>query len=284
MFIPNNSSFSYDITFHKEILTHGVGVGSTSFGFQEYKGKTVALNVFGSAVVQEVDAIDATLYKSGSILVAARSPGFEKEIDEFTWLANGTNKVLFTNYGKMDADTDVGTFQINMLSNVLKLRHTAPVGVAVTVSALSRSVGVAQTHGNTGITGAYQIGDTELDGTFTTLTATGSPSPMVISQKSYSNYTTCKYHVEINNTTDGTYSVFMIAANSYGGNANYAKYNHIYTADSEKRNIDETDIHITGNITQLRFTPLANKAYTIRVAELKIDNPEAVASDATFNL
>ena len=284
MFIPNNSSFSYDITFHKEILTHGVGVGSTSFGFQEYKGKTVALNVFGSAVVQEVDAIDATLYKSGSILVAARSPGFEKEIDEFTWLANGTNKVLFTNYGKMDADTDVGTFQINMLSNVLKLRHTAPVGVAVTVSALSRSVGVAQTHGNTGITGAYQIGDTELDGTFTTLTATGSPSPMVISQKSYSNYTTCKYHVEINNTTDGTYSVFMIAANSYGGNANYAKYNHIYTADSEKRNIDDTDIHITGNITQLRFTPLANKAYTIRVAELKIDKPDAVASDATFNL
>ena len=74
LFVPNNSSFSYDITFHKEIITNGVGVASTSFGFQEYKGMTKQLNVFGSAVVQEVDAIDATLYKSGSILVSARGP------------------------------------------------------------------------------------------------------------------------------------------------------------------------------------------------------------------
>ena len=284
LFVPNNSSFSYDITFHKEVITNGVGVASTSFGFQEYKGMTKQLNVFGSAVVQEVDAIDASLYKSGSILVSARGPLGEKEIDEFTWLANGANQVIFTNTGNMDADTDIGTFQVNMLSNVLKLRHVSPVGMAVTVSALSRSVGVAQTHGNTGITGAYEIGDTELDGTFTTILANGSPSLQVISAKSYSNYTTCRFHVEINNTTDGTYSVFIVGANSYGGNASYNKYNNIYTADAEKRNIDNTDIHITGTNTQLRFLPVANKAYTVRVAELKIDKPDSVSSNQTYNL
>ena len=284
LFVPNNSSFSYDITFHKEVITNGVGVASTSFGFQEYKGMTKQLNVFGSLVVQEVDAIDATLYKSGSILVSARGPLGEKEIDEFTWLADGSNKVLFTNFGNMDADTDIGTFQVNMLSNVLKLRHTSPVGMAVTVSALSRSVGIAQTHGNTGITGAYVVGDTELDGTFTTIVANGSPSLQVISAKSYSNYTTCRFHVEINNTTDGTYSVFIVGANSYGGNASYNKYNNLYTADAEKRNIDNTDIHITGSNTQLRFLPVANKAYTVRVAELKIDKPDSVSSNQTYNL
>jgi len=284
LFVPNNSSFSYDITFHKEVITNGVGVASTSFGFQEYKGMTKQLNVFGSLVVQEVDAIDATLYKSGSILVSARGPLGEKEIDEFTWLANGANQVLFTNTGNMDADTDIGTFQVNMLSNVLKLRHVSPVGMAVTVSALSRSVGVAQTHGNTGITGSYEIGDTELDGTFTTILANGSPSLQVISAKSYSNYTTCRFHVEINNTTDGTYSVFIVGANSYGGNASYNKYNNLYTADAEKRNIDNTDIHITGSNTQLRFLPVANKAYTVRVAELKIDKPDSVSSNQTYNL
>ena len=284
LFVPNNSSFSYDITFHKEVITNGVGVASTSFGFQEYKGMTKQLNVFGSLVVQEVDAIDGTMYKSGSILVSARGPLGEKEIDEFTWLADGANKVLFTNFGNMDADTDIGTFQVNMLSNVLKLRHTAPVGMAVTVSALSRSVGVAQTHGNTGITGSYVIGDTELDGTFTTIVANGSPSLQVISVKSYSNYTTCRFHVEINNTTDGTYSAFVVGANSYGGNASYNKYNNLYTADAEKRNIDNTDIHITGSNTQLRFLPVANKAYTVRVAELKIDKPDSVSSNQTYNL
>ena len=284
LFVPNNSAFSYDITFHKEVITNGVGVASTSFGFQEYKGMTKQLNVFGSAVVQEVDAIDATMYKSGSVLVSARGPLGEKEIDEYTWLADGSNKVLFTNFGNMDADTDIGTFQVNMLSNVLKLRHTAPVGMAVTVSALSRSVGIAQTHGNTGITGAYVVGDTELDGTFTTIVANGSPSLQVISTKSYSNYTTCRFHVEINNTTDSTYSVFIVGANSYGGNASYNKYNNLYTADAEKRNIDNTDIHITGSNTELRFLPVANKAYTVRVAELKIDKPDSVSSNQTYNL
>ena len=283
-FVPNNSSFSYDVTFHKEILTNAVGVASTSFGFQEYKGKTLALNVFGSSVVQEVDAIDATLYKSGSILVAARGPLGEKEIDEFTWLAKGSNNVVFTNFGKMDADTDIGQFQINMLSNVLKLRHTSPVGMAVTVTAFSRSVGVAQTHGNTDITGSYVVGDTELDGTFTNIVASGSPTQQVISTKAYANYTTCRFHVEIHNTTDDRYSVFVVGANSFGGNAAFNKYNNLFTDDSEKRNMANTDIHITGTNTQLRFLPVANKAYTVRVAELKIDKPDSVASDQTYNL
>ena len=283
-FVPNNTAFSYDVTFHKEILTNAVGVASTSFGFQEYKGKTIALNVFGSPVVQEVDAIDATLYKSGSILVAARGPLGEKEIDEFTWLADGSNNVVFTNFGKMDADTDIGQFQINMLSDVLKLRHVAPVGMAVTVTAFSRSVGVAQTHGNTGITGSYIVGDTELDGTFTNIVASGSPTEQIISQKAYANYTTCRFHVEIHNTTDDRYSVFIVGANSFGGNAAFNKYNNLFTDDSEKRNMANTDIHITGTNTQLRFLPVANKAYTVRVAELKIDKPDSVASDQTYNL
>ena len=77
--------------------------------------------------------------------------------------------------------------------------------------------------------------------------------------------------------------MFIVAANSYAGNANFTRYNNLFTADSEKRNIDNTDIHTIGNDTRLRFTPVANKAYTIRVAELKIDKPDTVSSDATFN-
>ena len=284
LFVPNNSSFSYDITFHKEIMTNGVGVASTSFGFQEYKGMTKQLNIYGSAVTQEVDAIDASMYKSGSIFVSARGPLGEKEIDEFTWLANGSNNVIYTNFGNMDADTDIGTFQINMLSNTLKLRHTSPVGMAVTVSALSRSVGIAQTHANTGITGPYIVGDARLKGTFYQITPNGSPSECVVASSLYSNYTSHRFHVEINNTTDNTYSVFIISANSYGGNATFNKYNNLYTSDTEKRNMENTNIHITSSNTQLRFLPLANKGYTVRVAELKIDKPDSVSDDVTFNL
>ena len=277
MYIPTNSALEYDITFHKEIITNGVGVASTAFGLAEYKGITKTLAVSNTA--QDVDEIDTTMYKSGSILVSARGPEGEKEIDEFLWLADGANNVLFTNTGKMDADTDIGQFALNNTSNVLKLQHTPPVGMAVTVSSLTRAVGVAQTHGNSGIPGQYQIGDTCLDSTFVQLPANGSPSPQIISQKEYANYTTCRYHVEVHNTTDDEYSVYIIGSNAFGGNATYNTYNNLYTADSEKRNMENTSIHITSTLAQLKFLPVANKAYTIRTYELKIDKPDASANN-----
>ena len=282
-FVPNNSAYSYDLTFHKEIMTNAVGVATTSFGFQEMTGKTTQLVVYGSLVQQDLLTIDATKYKSGSILVAARAPG-EKEVDEITWLANGTGSVLYTNYGKMDADTDCGTFGMNMVSNSLKLRHTPPVGTAVTVSVYCHNVGVAQTVTGTGITGNYEIGDTQLAGTRTEITATGSPSHTVISTKGYNNYTSARYHVEIHNTSDSKYSCFIVSANTYGGNANYNLYNNLSNATDEKRDMRSTDIYVTGNNTQLRFLPMANKAYMVRVKELRIDKPDTVASDTTISL
>ena len=245
----------------------------------EYKGVTKSLAV--SNTLQDVDEVDATMYKSGSILVSARGPNGEKEIDEFLWLIDGSNNVLFTNTGNMDADTDIGQFSINNVSDVLKLQHTPPVGMAVTVSSLTRAVGVAQTHGNSGIVDEYHIGDTMLDSSFVQLPANGSPSEQIISQKAYANYTTCRFHVEIHNTTDDEYSVFIVGSNSYGGNATYNTYNNLYTADSEKRNMSNTSIHITSTNTQLKFLPVANKAYTIRTHELKIDKPDSVSNNTT---
>jgi len=279
LYIPNNSALEYDITFHKEIITNGVGVASTAFGLVEYKGVTKSLAV--SNTLQDVDEVDATMYKSGSILVSARGPSGEKEIDEFLWLIDGSNNVIFTNTGKMDADTDIGTFSLDNTSDVLKLQHTPPVGMAVTVSSLVRAVGVAQTHANSGIVDEYHIGDTMLDSTFIQLPANGSPSDQIISEKSYANYTTCRFHVEIHNTTDDEYSVFIVGSNSFGGNATFNTYNNLFTSDSEKRNMSNTSIHITSTNTQLKFLPVANKAYTIRTHELKIDKPDSVSSNTT---
>ncbi len=280
LYIPNNSALEYDITFHKEIITNGVGVASTAFGLMEYKGITKSLAV--SNTLQDVDEVDTTMYKSGSILVSARGPNGEKEIDEFLWLADGANSVVFTNTGKMDADTDIGTFSINNVSNVLKLQHTPPVGMAVTVSSLSRAVGVAQTHANSGIVDEYRIGDTMLDSEFIQLPANGSPSEQIISQKAYANYTTCRFHVVVHNTTDDMYSTFIVGSNSFGGNATFNTYNNLYTDDSMKRDMENTSIHITSTNTQLKFLPLANKAYTIRTHELKIDKPDATANNVTI--
>jgi len=154
--------------------------------------------------------------------------------------------------------------------------------MAVTVSSLTRAVGVAQTHGNSGIPDKYQIGDTCLDSSFVQLPANGSPSEVIISEKAYANYTSCRFHVEIHNTTDDEYSTFIVGSNSFGGNATFNTYNNLFTDDSEKRNMSNTSIHITSTNTQLKFLPVANKAYTIRTYELKIDKPDATSNDTTI--
>ena len=283
LFVPSNSAYSYDITFHKEIITNSVGVATTSFGLVEMTGKTTQLVVYGSLVNQDLYHIDATKYKSGTILVSARATGQEREVDEFTWLANGAGNVIYTNYGLMDSDTSCGTFNMNMQSNTLKLRHTPPVGVAVTVSTFMRNVGVAQTVSGTGITDSYEVGDTSLSTTYTTIASASTPDHKIISQKSYSNYTTCKYHVEIHNTTDNKYSAFLVSSNTYSDNATYNKYNNLSThAGEERRDIGAVDVYLAGGETQLRFLPRSNKAYIVRVMEMRIDKPDQVPADVTY--
>ena len=45
--------------------------------------------------------------------------------------------------------------------------------------------------------------------------------------------------------------------------------------------MSNTSIDITSTMTQLKFLPLANKAYTIRTHEIKIDKPDSSANNTT---
>ena len=283
-FTPYNNVYTYDITFYKEVMGDAVGTGLTSHGNLKKIGVTSAIGAEASPPTKSILDIDTTKFKSGSITVAAKTTG-EKEIDEYTWLVNGANNLEFTNFGTMDAGTDCGTFLPTVVSNVLKFNFTAPANKAVTISTLTSVVGVATTVAGTGIpvTG-IEVGDSRLDGSKTTIVASGSPVATIISSKSFNNYTSARYHVEIHNTTDSTYSVFVVAANAWGGNSNYSKYNNLSTSATPKRDIRATDMLVAGTSSQLRFTPLANKAYVVRVSELVIDKPDSVASNVTFTI
>ena len=283
-FTPYNNVYTYDITFYKEVMGDAVGTGLTSHGNLKKIGVTSAIGAEASPPTKSILDIDTTKFKSGSITVAAKTTG-EKEIDEYTWLVNGANNLEFTNFGTMDAGTDCGTFLPTVVSNVLKFNFTAPANKAVTISTLTSVVGVATTVAGTGIpvTG-IEVGDSKLDGSKTTIVASGSPVATIISSKSFNNYTSARYHVEIHNTTDSTYSVFVVAANAWGGNSNYSKYNNLSTSATPKRDIRATDMLVAGTSSQLRFTPLANKAYVVRVSELVIDKPDSVASNVTFTI
>ena len=80
-------------------------------------------------------------------------------------------------------------------------------------------------------------------------------------------------------------------ANSYEGNINFVKFNNLSTASGIStigadtsvpgavRDIRATEVVASGTATELKFTPAPNKAYNVRVVELRIDKPDDLSSD-----
>ena len=292
-FTPSNTTYEYDITFHKEVLGSAVGVGTTAVGMIQKVGMTSAIASSGSPAVNTVYEFSGSEFRSGSIIVAAGT-ATEKEIDEFSFLASGTNDCSYSNFGLMDAGTDMGSFVVNQASGVIRLEFTPAANTAVTVSTLSTVVGVATTVASSGFTTTqYRIGDTELNSRRTTITSAASPTATVIAGFSSANYTSVRYTVEVENTTDNAYSSYNVVANSYEGNINFVKFNNLSTASGIStigadtsipgvvRDVRATEVIASGTNTELKFTPAPNKAYIVRVAQLRIDKPDDLSSDLT---
>ena len=110
-----------------------------------------------------------------------------------------------------------------------------------------------------------------------------TPSATNVSSLSYSNYTSVKYYVEVENVTNNEYSTFHVAANAYEGDSNYVKYGNVSTALTAKRDIQNTDVAVTGFNVILQFTPMENRDYIVRVSEIRIDKPDDVNNDITIN-
>lgn len=283
-FEPYNNTFTYDITFYKEGVLKSLGVGSTSYSNIEKIGIASAFSATGSPATQTIQDIDASDFKSGTILVV-HSSNTETDLEEYNFLADGTGGVLFSDYGNMNSGSTLGDFDVVQNSGVLKLQYTPAANQAVTIRTLTTSVGVATTAGlNVSEIPKLEVGDAELNATRTEIAATGSPSAVIVSSKDYTNYTSVKYFIQVHNTTDDEYSVFNVSANAFAGYSNYNVYNNLSNATQQKRDIRAIDINISGNNMRLRFTPLANKDYVVRVSEIRIDKPDNVANDTTITL
>ena len=191
--------------------------------------------------------------------------------------------MLFTDFGNMDSGDKIGNFDVIQNAGVIKLRYTPNANTAVTVQTLTTMVGVATTATGASVDN-IDIGDAQLHATRTEISASGSPTETTLSTKSFSNFTSFKYFVEIHNTTDSKYSCFNVAANAFDSRINFNVYNNLSTADNQKRDIRAMNMVASGNNALLRFTPAASKAYVVRVSEIRIDKPDNVADDNTITL
>ena len=281
-FTPYNSTFIYDITFYKESIDQGIGIGTTSYGGIKKVGVSSYVAPSGSPSSQIIQSIDAEQFKSGTVLVAVDSPN-EKEVLEASFVGFGST-AHYVEFGKMKEDMDLGTFDIGMTgTNDLQLKFTPVAGVGVTIATLATLVGVATTAVGTGIpAGSYEVGDAQLQSSRTEIAASGTPSATNISNLTYNNYTSIKYYVEIQNVTNNEYSAFHVAANAYGGDSNSVKWGNVSTGLTATRDINNTDITISAPNVLLQFTPMENRTYIVRVSEIRIDKPDDVANDTTI--
>jgi len=282
LFSPYNSSFTFDITLYREVIGNEVGVGSTSFGHVVRQGVTSYISPSVSPTTHIIQSIDAEKFKSGTAVISVIGEG-EKTISESTFLGIGTT-ALYSNFAQMDADVGLGTFSVGMTNtNDLQLKFLPLAGYGLTVSILATLVGVATTSANTGIPGtSREIGDASIQCTRTEISASSSPSAETIATATGNSYTSVKYIIQVENTTDNEYSFYHVAANVYNGDVNYIKYNNVSTATTETRDIENTDMISSGSNGILRFTPQQNKSYIIRTSEILIDKPDSVTSDVSI--
>lgn len=285
-FQPFNFTFTYDVTFYKEELPRTVtaGIGSTSFSHVEKIGLSSAFAASGSPTTVSLYDIDGTKFRSGLIVVAHES-ATETEVEEYNFLMDGANNVIYSDYGNMDTSFTLGDFDMDNASNVLSLTYTPAANQAVDVHMMVTQVGVAQTaQSNVSGISTLSVGDSKLTGAYITIGAAGSPANTPISIKSTGSFTSVKYFVQIHNTTDDEYSAFTVAGNSTNGNLNYNVYNNLSNASNQKRDIRNVEMDLDGSNMRLMFMPLANKEYVCRTYEIRLDRPDSIAQDTTINL
>ena len=281
-FSPYNSTFVYDITVYREVLNQGVGVGTTSYGGIKKVGVSAFVAASGSPSEQIIQTIDANAFKSGTVLVAVTGNPKEKEILEASFVGIGST-VQYIEYGKMKEDMDLGTFNVGMTTtNNLQIKFTPTAGIGVTIATLATLVGVGTTVSNGIPSGSYEVGDAYLQSNRTEISASGTPAATNVSSLSYGNYTSVKYYVEVENVTNNEYSTFHVAANAYEGDSNYVKYGNVSTGLTARRDIQNTDIIVSGSSVILQFTPMENRDYIVRVSEIRIDKPDDVNNDTTI--
>ena len=111
-FVPYNSTLEFDVTVYREMLTSGVGVGTTSYGSVKKVGVSSYIAPSNFPKTHVIQSLDANNFKSGTVLVAVDSPN-EKEIVEASFVGIGS-EVTYIEYGKMKEDMDLGVFDMNM--------------------------------------------------------------------------------------------------------------------------------------------------------------------------
>ena len=247
-------------------------------------GVTSYIAPSATPTIQTIQSFDTEQFKSGYLTIVAHENG-NFDLNEATFVGIGST-VRYSTFGKMHDGPGIGTFSMDLTGNDLQLNWHSVAGLGITVSTFASLVGIATTSADTGITtNKYTVGDNQLGSHRKEIVASASPTDEVIATFNYDVFTSVKAFIQVENVTDNEYSVFNLASSTWDGETFIKKFANLSTNEAEpKRDMENTDMQVSGNNVLLKFTPRANKEYIIRTSEIKITKPDSITVDAIVTL
>ena len=268
LFYPKKFKYNnYDVSNVAFNISDSVaGVGSTGLGGIVNIVSSTTTIPLGITTQHNIVSF-ATTYRGSKVLVSyAASDASYWEHDEITLVHDGTNVDLIE-YGQLTTG-DVGSYSgIPGLGTYsayiagsrvhLDLHPTVSTASTYVANTLNVSFGNASSAG----VGTTALNTSNLDSTYTAISSSGSPSATTVAKYETETFNGAYYVVCVEDTTNSHYQISEVILVDDGTTA----YLTEYAINQTVTNLGDFGASISGDYTNLTFTPIASANVQVRV-------------------
>jgi hypothetical protein len=286
LFFPKKFKYNnYDVSNVAFNISDSVtGVGSTGLGGIVNIVSSTTTIPLGITTQHSIVSF-ATTYRGSKILVSyAASDTTYFEHDEITLVHDGTN-VDLVEYGQITTEMldDSGTPGLGTYSAYiagsrvhLDLHPTVSTASTYVANTLHVDFGNASSAG----VGTTALNTSSLDSTYTAISSSGSPSATTVAKYETETYNGAYYIVCVEDTTNSHYQISEVITVDDGTTA----YVTEYAINQTVTNLGDFSASISGDFTNLTFTPIASANVQVRVFQSALRLVNELSSITEINL
>ena len=268
LFYPKKFAYNnYDVsTVAYNISDSVAGVGSTGLGGIVNVVSSTTTIPLGITTQHNIVSFAST-YRASKVLVSyAASDASYFEHDEITLIHDGS-EVDLVEYGQLNTDNlgsasgtpGLGTYSAYIAGSRVHLDLHPTVSTASTYVANTLHVDFGNAS-SAGI-GTTTLNTTFLDSWYTSISSSGSPSANTIAKYETDTYSAAYYIVSVEDTTNSQYQISEVIVIDDGT----IPYVTEWGINQTNANLGDFSASISGDYTNLTFTPLASANVQVRV-------------------
>ena len=287
LFFPKKFAFNnYDVSTLAYNISDSVsGVGSTGFGGIVNVVSSTSTIPLGLSTSHNIVSIAST-YRSSKVIVSyAASDSTYFEHDELSIVHDGS-EVELLEYGQLSTDLigsasgtpGLGTYSAYISGSHINIDLHPNVSTASTFVANTIHVDFGNSS-SAGI-GTQILNTATLDSRLTSISSSGSPSATTVAVYDNSTFSGAYYIVSIEDTTNNQYQVSEVIV----VDDNTQPYVTEYAIVQTNQNLGDFSAAISGDNTNLTFTPIASANIQVRVFQNKLRLVDDLNPDKEISL